>query len=100
MLTAQQKQEWVDALRSGKYTQTRDELFNDNKFCCLGVLQALHNDELKLDFNGRKWSVPDTGILMRLRSEDRKVLAHMNDHDKASFTEIADWIEVNIEAEG
>lgn len=29
---------WVKALRSGEYRQHRDELRNDNAFCCLGVL--------------------------------------------------------------
>lgn len=32
-------QEWVDALRSGKYKQGTDYLYNpdDESFCCLGV---------------------------------------------------------------
>lgn len=29
---------WVAALRSGKYTQTRDRLHTRSGFCCLGVL--------------------------------------------------------------
>lgn len=28
---------WVEALRSGKYTQSREALQNDKGFCCLGV---------------------------------------------------------------
>ena len=33
------KKKWVDALRSGEYTQGRDALKNgDGQYCCLGVL--------------------------------------------------------------
>lgn len=33
-----QKEEWVAALRSGKYPQTNGDLHNEKGFCCLGVL--------------------------------------------------------------
>ena len=32
------KAKWVEALRSGKYTQARHALKGDRGFCCLGVL--------------------------------------------------------------
>lgn len=32
------KKRWVEALRSGKYKQTRGALKDDQGFCCLGVL--------------------------------------------------------------
>lgn len=32
---------WVEALRSGKYKQTRRSLHDDNGFCCLGVACAV-----------------------------------------------------------
>lgn len=32
------RRKWVEALRSGKYAQTRDNLRDDRGFCCLGVL--------------------------------------------------------------
>lgn len=31
------QQLWVDALRSGKYSQTKKRLHDENGFCCLGV---------------------------------------------------------------
>ena len=32
------KQAWVEALRSGEYTQGLQQLTANNRFCCLGVL--------------------------------------------------------------
>lgn len=29
-------QDWIDALESGSYRQTRGELYNGNNYCCLG----------------------------------------------------------------
>lgn len=40
------KQKWLDALRSGEYTQGKRMLRQDNNaFCCLGVLCDLHAKE-------------------------------------------------------
>lgn len=37
-LTKQLKQQWIDALKSGKYIQTKAYLRNEkNEFCCLDV---------------------------------------------------------------
>lgn len=36
------KRMWVKALRSGQYKQTTQQLRDDDKFCCLGVLCDLH----------------------------------------------------------
>jgi len=36
------KQRWLDALRSGEYKQTMENLQDMNGFCCLGVLCDLH----------------------------------------------------------
>lgn len=39
------KEQWVAALRSGKYKQTRNCLRDTDGFCCLGVLCDLHARE-------------------------------------------------------
>lgn len=45
------KKAWVDALRSGKYTQgqcylrSRTSFDGEDRFCCLGVLCDLHSKE-------------------------------------------------------
>jgi hypothetical protein len=41
---------WVDALRSGKYGQCRDQLIDGNEYCCLGVLADIAG------YNWRNWS--------------------------------------------
>lgn len=30
-------QKWLDALRSGKYAQAKNQLYDGNGFCCLGI---------------------------------------------------------------
>lgn len=47
---------WVNALRSGEYTQGKDRLKTiDNTFCCLGVLCDLYSKETgdAWDFSNR-----------------------------------------------
>ena len=51
------KKLWVEALRSGEYTQGSMRLFNNESFCCLGVLCDLHAKE-----TGGQWEdVDDVG---------------------------------------
>lgn len=39
------RQQWIDALKSGKYKKGEGRLkTNDNCYCCLGVLAELNND--------------------------------------------------------
>ena len=37
--------EWVDALRSGKYDQGHGQLREQNSFCCLGVLCDIYSED-------------------------------------------------------
>lgn len=39
------KNRWVDALKSGEYTQTLRVLHDKDGFCCLGLLSELHRQE-------------------------------------------------------
>lgn len=43
------KAKWVDALRSGKYTQGHGYLLKDSKFCCLGVLLEIQGFNIKAE---------------------------------------------------
>ena len=68
--TKQKKQEWIDALRSGKYKQT-DSVLHDGHgaFCCLGVLCDITPDMVtktdggfmcKIDGNLTMSALPDS----------------------------------------
>ena len=112
---------WVDALRSGEYTQGRTCLKSTNgDHCCLGVLCELydkHNEEKlskkELDdmvfFSGFARLLPTqvmnwAGLSWSDGSIDYKIdydyvlesLANFNDRG-SSFQEIADIIEQNVE---
>lgn len=45
------KEKWIDALRSGEYTQTQGSLRNENGYCCLGVLCDLYTKEHNLKWD-------------------------------------------------
>jgi hypothetical protein len=109
------KAKWLEALRSGNYTQTTGMLRRRDGFCCLGVACDVN------DPSG--WGVSHGSMYYRMKSPSsgfivsndvplevwaalsqlndsvsdsvQAVLAHMNDNGK-TFTEIADWIEENL----
>jgi hypothetical protein len=39
------KSKWLEALRSGEYSQTKHVLKDDDGFCCLGVLCEVYDKE-------------------------------------------------------
>lgn len=96
---------WVEALRSGEYGQTREQLtdFHDN-YCCLGVLCKILNisDEVIQSYNtfciavGDAWS-PIRHLPKGLNYELHMELTYLNDREKLTFPEIANWIEKNVE---
>ena len=51
-MNQQIKEQWVAALRSGDYQQTKGVLRDDTGFCCLGVLSDLYLKE-----KGNQWEV-------------------------------------------
>jgi len=97
------KQQWVDALRSGKYKKGTGRLRKNRAYCCLGVL---------CDIMGCRWQEEDKGrfdcyngmecedvVLPKGFSEKAQLdrsgqlrLAKLNDGGW-SFAEIADLIE-------
>jgi len=96
---------WLKALRSGDYEQGKSALYNDNKYCCLGVAGAICGYQEKLDS-----SEGEACYLDEINVEDVPeeltiacgldnfvwVLSRMNDDGK-SFEEISEWIEKNVE---
>lgn len=86
------KKQWIKALRSGKYKQTRGRLKGDGGFCCLGVLCDVLGEHMNYEV------AKDHGVTL----DEIEILYGMNDgtlhhhHRKHSFPEIADWIEENL----
>ena len=90
------KEKWVKALRSGRYKQAKECLYNGGGYCCLGVLarvQGAKTNELGdeyLEDDLKKYAAG-------LRLDSQKVLARMNDGSgndySKTFKEIADYIE-------
>jgi len=116
------KQRWLEALRSGKYTQTVSSLRNEHGFCCLGVLCDIYDSErwvksddgdtygyvTKIDRHGSNFIknvLPEevykhAGLFsdnpsVFIDGTRMKQLATINDGG-ASFEEIADIIETHL----
>lgn len=117
------KQRWLEALRSGEYKQTTENLRDSNGFCCLGVLCDLHAQERNLNWVQRidsyelygeiqllplsvqEWAGLDNDMgglvdfeyerdgVMYVKSES---LPEINDTWNKDFNEIADLIEAQL----
>jgi hypothetical protein len=99
------KEKWVDALRSGKYTQGRMYLRNDkNEFCCLGVLCDAYNSKGWVQRTGTFprygegvcYIPEEIAYAIGIENEQQNKLSVKNDNEKAFFHEIADYIERNF----
>lgn len=107
------KIKWLEALRSGKYNQTKQFLKTNTGFCCLGVLCDLYSKENtdsdwqwddhygEYNFDGQVFGLPEivmdwAGLLEYIPEviykNKQTTVAHMNDND-ISFREIANVIE-------
>lgn len=103
MITTSVLQQWVQALESGKYKQTKDQLQDSTGFCCLGVLCDIINPEgWYKDYQAFNHPLADTDTYCEMINEDlqeqlkhynisAKNLAYMNDGG-SSFLEIAEEI--------
>ena len=110
------KQKWIDALRSGKYTQGRGVLRSrTNSFCCLGVLLDISGKgewkgdgdstydfvvkDAFFDEEWPHWSTISTELeaagrrITGLSQEQESRLIELNDRVGASFSQIAEWVE-------
>lgn len=94
------KAKWVAALRGGEYQQARYQLRNGNGHCCLGVLCEVAG--LKIDRMGERVEgveaqnayKPVTDLIGEEYQTDH--LTRLNDSERKSFAEIADYIETNF----
>lgn len=109
-MNPQVAQLWVEALRSGRYEQTRGRMRCEDKFCCMGVLCDVHAGQ-----TGNTWHndyylddacLPPPAVLQwaGLKTDRGMVdgeefsLTGMNDSMCYSFAEIADFIERNVDS--
>lgn len=107
------KQKWIEALRSGKYRQTRRTLLGhvldkeDKPIleygevvkgqCCLGVLLSCHGIDIDEDVGVGGYIDNAFAInTFALQSETQRKLAKLNDLEEQNFSQIADWIEQNL----
>ena len=97
-------QPWLDALRSGKYTQGFGGLNTHGTFCCLGVACDVYAPDKweerggycghpfgagTMNFDGRK--------TFGMSVDEADALIEMNDSHQKSFHEIAAKIEAMLE---
>jgi hypothetical protein len=108
------KARWLDALRSGRYQQSRGALCQDedgalchiglaSSFCCIGVLghlEKLHQYERTSDIVDKFSDVFSDSLTVQgnVATEPRTMsvamtLVEMNDGERLNFNQIADWIE-------
>lgn len=103
-MDAEWKQKWIEALRSGDYTQDNGALRTPTGYCCLGVLCEIHPSMTYAgssgyrDVNGytvRGYPSEYLLLAVELSFGSMRRLAKMND-DGRPFPEIADYIERNL----
>lgn len=102
------RDKWCEALRSGKYKQGRTRLKNEHgEYCCLGVLTEVsgvpgHWEDTS---NGTYWVDPEGNYYSAyppdidgdtLGSLQASRLVKLNDSERLTFPQIADWIEENL----
>jgi hypothetical protein len=94
---------WIEALRSGKYSQLRGGLCRDGHLCCLGVAaQIFEHDPVGNQANtgdAGDWLVTDLGFengKPEVQPDWWGPFAYANDSDGWTFDQIADWLETAI----
>lgn len=114
-MNAELKQKWLDALRSGRYSQGKEVLkkvsyVGHAQHCCLGVLcevvplvqeVRMANKALGFELSGsgeadNKYLTPSILAYVGLTDSQQKELAAMNDDEGLLFDEIAAWVEKNV----
>ena len=102
------KNKWCAALRGGEFKQGKGALvYIDEeglKYCCLGVLGAISGGHINYDlhgataiiWNGEKYFTHLNFDQGGLGINTQITLMKLNDDEKRTFSEIADWIEENV----
>lgn len=105
-MTPEVKNKWTEALRSEKYEQGNGRLYNNGKYCCLGVLCDVMETPFvdkadarlyifqEFDHEDHIGYLPDGAF--GLPESTMFDLSEMNDFQRKNFKEIADWIDLNL----
>ena len=104
---------WTKALRSGEYKQGKFSLKAEGEYCCLGVLcdiskqgiwvKAYAGDRYHLTAEINSGDMPSVSGFLPSKLEkwadisSQCKLSRMNDKEKLSFLEIADYIDENYQ---
>ena len=97
------KAEWVEALRSGSYQQGEGVLRReDNAYCCLGVLCDVLG--VQWQDRGYYWTARGCEVDLpddireeaRIRRREEWRLQQLNDTERKTFEEIANYIEAEL----
>lgn len=100
-MKADLKARWIEALRSGKYQQGEGNLKKDGRLCCLGVLREVADPSDTESHRGHGSVLSDAQCQrLGLPYHQMVPLWHRNDGDgmdKQPFSQIADWIEANVQ---
>lgn len=94
------KKKWIAALRSGKFSQTKNALQNVDGYCCLGVACRIQHPKMKLksgliDCGFKRLRDVNVPKILKGTSDDNPLvskLSKMNDNGR-SFKYIASYIE-------
>lgn len=105
VMKAEIKRRWLNALRSGRYVQTKSRLRRTDpdtfgrSYCCLGVLCDIQLSDARRESwfqeNSRK-AAPSYEFSADLSDDEIGTLMHLNDSLEQNFDQIANWIEENI----
>lgn len=95
-ITQKQKDDWVKALRSGKYQQCKITLrgVSPNCYCALGLAYKV--------MSKKAWPSTTQEVYTYLKDRDIPIeeVWIRNDAQNYSFSNIADWVVANILAKG
>ncbi len=96
MLTDEQFDVWISALRSGKYNKGTRYLRSDDGYCCLGVLADTLGVKWRLSGGGRFCSmtqeiaIGETSLRNSIvKTKVQDILADLNDRTELNFVSIA-----------
>jgi hypothetical protein len=88
---------FIEALRSGTYTQTRGHWKNGDSVCAMGVLMSMVNPDFKDPHSGEEGSTDFFKTLNKTKEAipdmERHAIIWANDTKKLTFEQIADKIE-------